>query len=78
MMEIFCHSSDDEESFNDEYSLFLETCIGKEYLFQVKTDKDNEEYLFRMKSFLKMTVNDIVNLENTHSPISITVIKKNA
>ena len=77
MMEILCHNDDGEDSFDNEYELNLEFCIGKEYLFQVKVKNGNDNFIFRMKRFLKMSVNDILKLKNVKTPISITVLKRN-
>lgn len=62
MLDVLCHSCDGDESFDEEYGLNLKFCLGKEFLFQVKVKKGNDNFIFRMRRFLKMTLADILSL----------------
>lgn len=76
MLEIFYHCNDKENSFNDKYDLLLDRSFGPYFIFAVKRKQQEKGFIYRMKLFLKMTVNDILELEDVELLLKITVYKR--
>ena len=65
-----------EESFSDDYTLDLDG-DKRDLYFQVKAEKGFNDIVFKKSRFLKMTVEDIDNLDHTSGQIIITIVDRN-
>ena len=73
MEEVLTFSEDGFPSYNDENHLEIDDPNGSAQFFYVKVQNGNEDFIFRKRRFLKMTVEDVYSHECVNIPITITI-----